>query len=444
MSLLHVLKKNNYLTFLRKVYTSCLSGDKVIIMKRKALFCAALTALSLCLPFSVSGAPYSSPLSAGDGYSIYQWGLYNDGSLVIDTESISTEAYMELYQSFIDWVDSGGIGLPPRRIDPSDIIHTRLESVPGIDMNVLKGKELYEAQKASNEAALRDVTVALIDTGVDTGHAELVDALWVNQDEIPGDGIDNDLNGYIDDINGYNFYDHSNVLRINKIADIHGTHGAGTIGAKSSNGGMVGITDNSHVKIMVLKALGNDGGGTEESIIEAIRYAEANGADICNLSLGGTRPFPSLEQVIAASDMLFVISSGNGDENGRGYDIDASPVYPASYGSDNVISVANLSMDGNLDQSSNYGAVSVDIAAPGTYILSTVPGNRFDFLTGTSMAAPMVTGVCAMVYSYRQDYSLDEVRIAVLASARKLDSLNGRVATGGIPDMYAAMTFGWQ
>ena len=286
------------------------------------------------------------------------------------------------------------------------------------------------------------MTVAIIDTGVDTSHAELSDALWVNGDEIPGDGIDNDQNGYIDDVNGYNFFDHNNVLRSNMIADIHGTHAAGTIGAKRGNGGMSGLTDNDHVKLMILKALGSNGGGTEQSIIEAIRYAEANGADICNLSLGGTDVFPELEQTIAASDMLFVVSCGNGDESGRGYNIDSSPVYPASYGYDNIIAVANLSLTGQLDESSNYGPQSVDIAAPGTYVLSTIPGNRFDFLTGTSMAAPMVTGICAMVYSYRTDLDLAGVRNAVLGSARRLDSLNGLVASGGIPDMYAAMSYG--
>ena len=101
-----------------------------------------------------------------------------------------------------------------------------------------------------------------------------------------------------------------------------------------------------------------------------------------------------------------------------------------------------VSLTGQLDESSNYGPQSVDIAAPGTYVLSTIPGNRFDFLMGTSMAAPMVTGICAMVYSYRTDLDLAGVRNAVLGSARRLDSLNGLVTSGGIPDMYAAMSYG--
>ncbi len=401
--------------------------------------------LAASFSINVSAAPFSTDTSVpfpGDDYSVYQWGLYNEGQLIIDSTSISTEAFEAMYKSFLEWVDSGGLGVPPMRLSPEDLIHTRTQSLPGADMNVKKALELYDMQKASG-AQLRDVTVAIIDTGIDTGHLELMDALWVNADEIPGDGIDNDQNGYIDDINGYNFFDHNNIIRTTRVADIHGTHAAGTIAAKRGNGGMAGLTDNEHVKIMALKALGSNGGGTEESIIEAIRYAEANGADICNLSLGGTDLFPELSEIIASSRMLFVISSGNGDASGVGNNIDQSPVYPASYPYDNIISVANLSLTGSLSRSSNYGVQSVDIAAPGTYILSTIPGNRFDFLTGTSMAAPMVTGVCAMVYSFRQDFDLSEVRIAVLASAKKMDSLNGLVASGGIPDMYAAMTFGW-
>ena len=401
---------------------------------------------ALCLSspaMAMAAQDTASVLSPLDGYSGYQWGLYNDGSLVIDSASISTEAYEAMYKSFLDWVDRGGIGVPPMRPGPGDIVHTRIQSAAGVDMNVVKALDLYDQKKAEGYG-MRDVTVAVIDTGVDTSHLELQSALWVNEDEIPGDGIDNDGNGYIDDVHGYDFYDHTNVIRTNRIADIHGTHAAGTIGAARGNGGMTGLTDNEHVKIMVLKALGMNGGGTEESVVEAIRYAEANGADICNLSLGGDEYFPVLDQTIASSSMLFVISAGNGDETGKGINTDLQPVYPAAYASGNIISVANLSLTGALAESSNYGAVSVDIAAPGTYILSTIPGNRFDFLTGTSMAAPMVTGVCAMVYSFRTDYDLTAVRTAVLASARKLDSLKGLVASEGIPDMYAAMTFGWQ
>jgi subtilisin family serine protease len=140
--------------------------------------------------------------------------------------------------------------------------------------------------------------------------------------------------------------------------------------------------------------------------------------------------------------MLFVVSCGNGGISGLGYSTDTYPVYPASFPYDNIISVANLLFDGSLSKDSNYGANSVDIAAPGSYILSTIPGNTYGFMSGTSMAAPMVTGAAAMVYSYRQDISLSEVKNIILNSSRKLDSLTGKMVSGGLLDAYGALT--WQ
>lgn len=163
--------------------------------------------------------------------------------------------------------------------------------------------------------------------------------------------------------------------------------------AAPRNGGIAGITDNKYVKVMVLKALGTQYGvGEEKAIIEAIRYAEANGASICNLSFGTTEYYPELEKVMRASRMLFVVSAGNGNEKGIGEDTDQKPDYPSSFDLDNVISVANLMFDGSLAESSNYGAKSVDIAAPGTYIVSTIADGGYGFMTGTSMSAPMVAG----------------------------------------------------
>lgn len=263
----------------------------------------------------------------------------------------------------------------------------------------------------------------------------------MNPGEIPGDGIDNDGNGYIDDIYGWDFYYNNNRTFVG-YEDSHGTHAAGTIAANRGESGIVGITDNNYVKIMSLKALGGYyGSGSVEAVVEAIHYAEAMGASICNLSFGTDIYDARLEAAIANSGMLFIIAAGNGDSSGTGYSTDESPIYPASFTSGNIISVANLLFDGNLSSSSNFGPVSVDIAAPGSYILSTVPGNQYGFMTGTSMAAPMVTGVAAMLYSYRPDISLTDVKQIILNSARKMDGLNGKVATGGMLDAYAALSY---
>ena len=182
------------------------------------------------------------------------------------------------------------------------------------------------------------MVVAVIDTGIDISHPDLKDAIWTNEDEIPGDGIDNDGNGYIDDVHGWNFFDGNNEL-CKGSEDDHGTHAAGTIAAARGNGGIAGITDNNYVKVMVLKALGTRYGvGEEKAIIEAIRYAEANGASICNLSFGTTEYYPELEKVMRDSKMLFVVSAGNGNAKGIGEDTDQKPDYPSSFDLDNVIS----------------------------------------------------------------------------------------------------------
>nr|WP_287228026.1 S8 family peptidase [Oscillibacter sp.] len=232
---------------------------------------------------------------------------------------------------------------------------------------------------------------------------------------MPGNGVDDDGNGYIDDVYGWNFYSGSNQVYTGS-EDSNGTHGAGTIAAHADNGiGIAGIVRSDHVKVMAVKALGGwDGSGSTASIIRAIQYAEANGARICNLSLGSSRNDPALYRTIAASDMLFVVAAGN-----DGADLELAPSYPASYHLDNLITVANLRYDGNLDPTSSYGASSVDLAAPGTHILSTTPGNSYSYMTGTSMAAPMVSAAATMLYSQFPDATLADVKDILLYSVAK-------------------------
>ena len=330
-------------------------------------------------------------ISSGDEYSEYQWALHNTGRL------------------------------------------RRTEKV--LNIKTLDHIYLHYSETENK----RTVTVAIIDTGIDTTHSDLKDSIWINEDEIPGDGIDNDGNGYVDDVNGWNFVSNSNEICTGE-EDSHGTHGAGTIAAAWNNGGIAGITDNTHVKLMVLKALGgSDGKGSPESVIEAMKYAEANGADICNLSFGSGNCTPEFEAAIRDSKMLFVVAAGNGNQYQIGYDIDKSPVYPASLPYDNVITVGNLLFNGHLDESSNYGATSVDLAAPGTYILSTIPGDSYAYMSGTSMAAPMVTGAAALIYSARTDLSLQDIKTAILSTIHKLAPLKGKTATGGMLDVSAAI-----
>ncbi len=379
-----------------------------------AALCAAMMAGSAALPAYAAG-PSRESVPYADSYASYQWAFLNTGEL-------------RLVPSHTAAVDAAITGSPALSADGT------VRSLEGIDMNIVPAWKKYDAKSGK-----RQVIVALIDTGVDITHPELSGSIWTNTGEIPGDGIDNDGNGYIDDVYGWNFYD-NNAQVFTGTDDNHGTHSAGTIAAARNGVGTVGICDPAYVKIMVIKTLGTSSGvGTVSNVVKAIRYAQANGASICNLSFGTMKYSEELYQAIKDSGMLFIVAAGNGDASGNGYSIDEQPMYPASFELDNIISVANLRFDGQLDRASNYGVRSVDLAAPGNYILSTITGNDYAYMSGTSMAAPMVTGTAAMLYSCDASLSLMDVRNRILQSARPLESLSGKVATGGMLDAGAAM-----
>ncbi len=424
-----------------------------------SLFKPALPVLALCLagafhtPSPAASAPNQADkaysyrafevgpgvvnLSAADDLADYQWALKNSGNVrrILKKLDVASLPPINVHRGSDGRID--GVQLP--RLEPCNFQNITTDAVAGTDINILPAWELYEQAPEK-----RFTVVAVIDTGIDTGHPDLSHSIWTNGDEIPGDGIDNDNNGYIDDVNGWNFFSNNNQVYVG-AEDHHGTHAAGTIAAAKGNKGIVGITDNDHVKIMPIKALGTEERkGTAEDVVNAIHYAEANGASICNLSFGSSEYNETVAQAIRDSNMLFVVAAGNGNQYGIGYSIDRHPVYPASLPYDNVITVANLLFDGNLDESSNYGVQSVDIAAPGVYILSTVAGNGYGYMSGTSMAAPMVTGVAAMVYSSHPGMSVLDVKNAILSSAEKTNALAGRVLSGGMLDAGAAMAYGSQ
>ena len=368
-----------------------------------AALCAAMMAGSAALPAYAAG-PSRESVPYADSYASYQWAFLNTGELRL----------VPSHTAAVDAAIGAITGSPALSADGT------VRSLEGIDMNIVPAWKKYDAKSGK-----RQVIVALIDTGVDITHPELSGSIWTNTGEIPGDGIDNDGNGYIDDVYGWNFYD-NNAQVFTGTDDNHGTHSAGTIAAARNGVGTVGICDPAYVKVMVIKTLGTSSGvGTVSNVVKAIRYAQANGASICNLSFGTMKYSEELYQAIKDSGMLFIVAAGNGDASGNGYSIDDQPMYPASF---------EL-----YDRASNYGVRSVDLAAPGNYILSTITGNDYAYMSGTSMAAPMVTGTAAMLYSCDASLSLMDVRNRILQSARPLESLSGKVATGGILDAGAAM-----
>lgn len=308
-----------------------------------------------------------------------------------------------------------------------------LQSFPDIDMNILEAWKIYKGHK--------NITIAIIDSGIDISNRDLRNSIWTNSSEIPNDNIDNDKNGYIDDFNGWNFCNNSNVIYDGFPNGDHGTHIAGIIAAERNNIGIAGIASFPNIKIMTLKAISlNDNSRLVDSYIRAIKYADSMGASICNISASLDYYDVNLKATIENSKMLFVVSAGNGKGQDNGHDIDKNPIYPASYNCDNIISVANIQCNGTLCESSNYGTQNVDIAAPGTSILSSVSNNKYNKFTGTSMAAPMVTGALALIYSY-DNITLSKAKYILLSTVKKVPSLKNKISCEGIPDVYTALSY---
>ncbi len=281
--------------------------------------------------------------------------------------------------------------------------------------------------------------VAVIDSGVDIGHPDLRGNTWSNPGEIPGNGMDDDNNDYIDDVNGWDFanddasiYDPGTDPVTGEAYDSHGTHIAGTIAAVGDNReGITGVSWDAQVAS--LKFLGPNDGLTSDAV-EAINYAVHEGMPISNNSWGGEFHSQALRDAITRADTaghLFVAAAGNGGDDLAGDNNDATEHYPSNYPNSNIVSVAATDDTDRLASFSNFGPTTVDLAAPGVGILSTLPGSRYGQLSGTSMAAPHVAGVAALLKSQNPPYGHEEMRERILQFAEKRSSLQNKVATGG-------------
>ena len=279
------------------------------------------------------------------------------------------------------------------------------------------------------------VIVAVVDTGVDLDHPDLRANLWTNPGEIPGNGIDDDADGLVDDVAGWDFVNHD--------ADPHdehghGTHVAGTIAAAGDNGrGVAGIA--WHATIMPLKFLDASGNGTIADAIAAIDYAAAKGARVINASWGGggfsTAMFEAIRDAGEQQEVLFVAAAGN-----EATDTDQIPFFPAAYDTPNVVAVAASDRLDHLAWFSNYGRTSVDVTAPGVDILSTLPGGTYGFSSGTSMAAPHVSGTAALLLTMAPGIDVVSLRQRLLDESEHLPALDGRVASSGRLDALQCVT----
>jgi len=270
----------------------------------------------------------------------------------------------------------------------------------------------------------KQIKVAIIDTGIDYNHPDLKGNLDINLDELNGQsGVDDDGNGYVDDIYGYDFANNDGDP-IDGYG--HGTHCSGVIGALHDTQGTRGVMAN--VKMFGVKFLSDSGSGTTEGAIKAVDYAIKRGANVLSNSWGGGEFSQALMDAISAANeagIVFVAAAGNSNA-----DNDKGDTYPANYKLENVISVGAMDGAGKRASFSNYGKTTVHVFAPGKDIISTVKGGKYQKMSGTSMACPHVSGIVGLLLSEEPNLSPKEVRERIMSSAVRTSALDNYTASG--------------
>jgi subtilisin family serine protease len=268
------------------------------------------------------------------------------------------------------------------------------------------------------------ITVAVVDASTDITHPSLIDRIAVNSNEIPENGVDDDNNGYVDDYQGFDFAYNAPL----SFAAEHGTHVAGIIAAEPKGGPMLGMAPKA--KILPLNIMfENNGGGSLSAAVLALKYAEVRGVKVVNASWGGPICAEALRDAIASLNekgILFVAAAGN-----DGVDMEQYPEFPAAFGLANQITVGATVQSGLMAAFSNYGRAQVHILAPGNQILSTVPGG-WRLASGTSMAAPFVSGFAALLWSAYPEATLVQIKAAILGSVLNPMSYNPVISQGRI------------
>jgi subtilisin family serine protease len=355
-------------------------------------------------------------------------------------------------QLVIDWAAQtpGVLAIEPDFIIDAPPATGAVPSIPGTGTSSVPNDPGYPLQWAPPivqaptawdvTTGARNVVVAVLDSGLDLSHPDLVANTWFNPRELAGNGIDDEQNGFIDDVYGWNFLNDTNTVQDNYG---HGTHVSGIIGAVGNNG--IGITGVSwQVALMPLKILGDNGLGTVSAALAAMSYVTMMRRDfetnivVSNNSWGAsTAASVVMRDAIAAMNdigIVFVAAAGN-----NASDNDVVPRYPSSYDVPNVIAVAASDQSDNLSSFSNYGPTTVDLAAPGSLIYSTLSGGTYGFLSGTSMAAPQVTAAVALLNAGKPGLTVAAARSAILASADTIPSMVGKTVTGGRLNISGAM-----
>ncbi|MDD4975707.1 MAG: S8 family peptidase [Bacteriovorax sp.] len=295
----------------------------------------------------------------------------------------------------------------------------------GEDINATKAWEITKGSK--------EVKIAVLDSGIDYNHPDLKNQIEINEAEKNGlPGVDDDNNGYIDDIYGYDF----NAKKPDPMdGNGHGTHCAGVIGAQHDGLGVVGVMAN--VKLIPVKFLDDKGAGEDIDAVAAIDYAIKRGAKVMSNSWGSDEKVQALYDAIKAAEkagIVFVVAAGN-----DGADNDRTPSYPNNFDISNIIAVGASNNRGNRASFSNYGSKTVHVFAPGEDIFSTVNNGEYDWMSGTSMAAPFVSGIVGLLLSKEPNLSPKEIRERLIRTSVDNKKLQGDSASNGRVDAYRAL-----
>ena len=313
------------------------------------------------------------------------------------------------------------------------------------DINIQEGWAEYLSDAQGGDANGPSVVVAVIDTGIDYNHPDLKDMMWTNPDEIPGDGIDNDGNGIIDDVHGADFVNSRSPHGDPIDRQSHGSHCAGIIAASGNNGeGITGVASYTQgkVKLMALKGLSDRGSGSLSGLLACLNYAVEKGAKISSNSWGGGTSISESseriwDQVLRNNlDHLFIAAAGNDNKliNGGSF-----KPWTCGLNEPNLLCVASSTRSDARSWFSNYGKDYVHVFAPGSSILSCLPNNRYGTKSGTSMACPQVSGLAALIMTMRDGMSAVEVRRLIEENVQKKDQYADVVSTGGLIDVGATI-----
>ena len=391
------------------------------------------TALSL----APSGQPVHEFAVKGISFQKVSLGTY---SFSLTTSAEEKQKYLAdlSSQQDVEYVEPDYPIFPIQETNPGDT-QTAVQFSDQWSLSDVHLKEAWNVTKGS-----KDIVIAILDSGIDYRHQDLKNNIWVNPNEIPDNGVDDDGNGFIDDVYGWNFADNNSDPKTRTTSN-HGSHVAGIIGGNRGDGqGIYGMAQN--VKMMALKFIGENGSGSTSAAIRGIDYAIAKKVFAINNSWGSSGGSTALQAAIGRAEkagILFVVAAGNGS-GGHGYSIDNTGWYPASYSNPNILTVAATASNDFLTSFSNFGLHKVDVAAPGLNILSTVTNQSYQKMSGTSMAAPLVTGLAVLVKAANTSLNYQQVINIIRNTVDKLPSMSGKIASGGRVNAFSAVALASQ